>query len=333
MIFVTGATGLLGGYLLLELTKRNQPIIALKRAHSNLNPVKQLFVAFSTLEQFEKIKWVEGDLLDIPFLEENLQNVQTIYHLAAYVSFDNREKKIIREVNEKATETLADIAISLKIPEIVYVSSIATLDKEENSDEIDENASWNSDQAHSEYAISKKKAEMNIWRASQEGVDVLILYPSVIIGSFDGKRESEKIFKLSKNKTAYATMGSTGFVDVRDVAFAMIQLVEKQCWNQSFILNSENKTYAEIFQILREKWNLSSPKIISKSQLKWIYYFTKINQVLGKKYLSKASYQALTSTAKYKNQKIKSTIDINFISVNEALSFHSDRWSSLKNIK
>lgn len=333
MVFVTGATGLLGGYLLLELSKRNQSIIALKRTNSNLKPIKQLFAEFSTIEQFEKIQWIEGDLLDIPFLSEALRDVQTIYHLAAYVSFDDRKRKIIREANEKATENLVNIAIDLQVPEIVYVSSIATLDKSENNDEIDENSNWNSDQNHSEYAISKKKAEMNIWRASQENIDVLIVYPSVIIGSFDGNRESEKIFQLSRNKTTYATTGSTGFVDVRDVAFAMAQLVEQKCWNQSFLLNSENKTYAEIFQFLRKKWNLPQPKIISKSQLKWIYYFTKINQIFGNKYLSKSSHQALTSTAKYQNQKIKSTININFIPVTESLSFHGTRWLKLKNIQ
>lgn len=329
MVFVTGATGLVGGYLLLELSKRNQSIIALKRKSSNLKPVQKLFEEFASAEAFNRIRWVEGDLLDVPFLSDVLQGVTTIYHAAAYVSFDNREKKKIHQINVEGTETLVNVAIELKIPHFAFVSSVATLDLPELATVIDENSGWNPEENHSEYAISKKKAEMAVWKASQENMKVIVVNPAIIIGSFDAKRESENIFKFSAKSTAYATSGKTGYVDVRDVSYLLAELVEKNIWNDNFVLSSENKTYFEIIQTIRKQWNLSDPKLISKSQLTWIYYLSQISKFLGGKYLSKASLDALTSQVNYDNNKIKSTLNFQFISVDESLKFHGNRWKSL----
>src|SRR5690606_23744962 len=106
MVFVTGATGLIGGYLLVELSNRGQKIRAMKRAGSSLAPIQKLFEEFSTLEKFNEIEWAETDLLDVPSLSDALQGVQTVYHAAGCVGFDDRRRETIRQVNVEGTENL-----------------------------------------------------------------------------------------------------------------------------------------------------------------------------------------------------------------------------------
>lgn len=330
MVFVTGATGLIGGYLLLELSKREKKIKAMKRTNSSIDSVQKLFEEFSTLQKFNEIEWVETDLLDVPSLSDALQGIQTIYHTAGCVGFDDREKTLMNQTNVEGTENLINIAVAQNIPEFIYTSTIAVLDKMPNEAQIDENSKWNGEEDHSEYAISKKKGEMAVWRGSQEGLNVLVVYPSVVIGSFDGKRASEKIFQLATKKKMFATEGITGYVDVRDVAFCMVELVEKGSWNQSFIINSENKSFVTIFDFLRNQWNLPKMKVLSDSKLKFIQKISRISRFFGGKYMSKASYGALTGKENYSNEKIKKEIGIEFIPIEESLKFHSKRFLNLK---
>ena len=330
MVFVTGATGLIGGYLLLELSKRGKEIRAMKRKNSDLSAVKHLFLEFSDLNSFEKIEWIETDLLEISALSEALQGIQTIYHTAGCVGFDDRQKKLIHQINAEGTENLVNLAIAENVPEFVYISSIAVLDNAPGEKIIDENSKWNSEIDHSEYAISKKKGEMAVWRGSQEGLKVLVVYPSVVIGSFDGNRASEKIFKLASKEKMLATTGVTGYVDVRDVAFCMAELVNKEKWNQNFIITSEEKSYLEVFNFLRNKWNLKPVKSLSESKLKLIQKISQISRLFGGPSMSKASLSALTGKVKYSNQKIKNELEFTFVPVEEALNFHSERFKNIK---
>ena len=330
MVFVTGATGLIGSYLLVELTKRGKKIRAMKRSGSSLAPVQKLFDDFSILDQFDAIEWVETDLLDIPSLSDSLHGIRTIYHTAGRIGFDDRQRQIIHEVNVQGTENLVNLAIAQNIPEFIYISSISVLDPSPNQKEIDENAKWDTEKNHSEYAISKKKGEMAVWRGSQEGLKVLVVYPSVVIGSFDGLRESERIFELASKKKMFATPGITGYVDVRDVAFLMAELVEKQNWNESYILSSEDKSFAEILNYLRNKWKLPEVPVLTPFQLKIIQYLSYVGRIFGGKLISPSSYSALTGKAVYSNSKVKSGTGRAFIPVKEALDFHADRFKSFK---
>ncbi len=333
MVFVTGATGLIGSYLLLELSRRGKKIRAMKRANSPLESVQELFEEFSGLDAFQKIEWIETDLLDIPSLMEALSGIETIYHTAASVGFDDRSRSLIHEINVTGTENLVNLAISLEIPEFIYISSIAVLDKLPHENWVTENSKWDPERPHSEYAISKKKGEMTVWRGSQEGLNVLVAYPSVVIGSQNGSRASEKLFELSLKKKAYASHGLTGYVDVRDVAFCLTELVEQEKWNQLFLLTSEDKSFLEIFDLVRKKRNLSPTKVLSKSKLKFVRFISQFSKWFGGPYMSKSSYLALTGNSRYSNQKIKDTIRIEFIPVEESLDFHSKRYENkLKSI-
>ena len=97
MIFVTGGTGLVGAHLLFELTSAGKKVKALKRQTSNLLRVLRTFSYYSENSQdlFNQIEWVDGDILDHFSFEKYLNGVTEIYHCAAIVSFEKKERKRI----------------------------------------------------------------------------------------------------------------------------------------------------------------------------------------------------------------------------------------------
>lgn len=72
MIFVTGGTGLVGSHVLFNLLKSGNRVRALKRQSSNLKLALRTFSYYSNQaeELFQKIDWVEGDILDYHSMEE-----------------------------------------------------------------------------------------------------------------------------------------------------------------------------------------------------------------------------------------------------------------------
>ena len=333
MIFVTGGTGLVGCHLLVEIAKKGEPIRALKRKTSNTKIVEDFFTEQNASHNYSLINWIDGDLLDVTELSELLNGIQTIYHTAAFVSFDERDEEEIFNTNIQGTEALVNEAINSGVKEFFFISSIASMDDINPATKmIDERSGWNNSLTHSSYAISKFRAEMEVWRASQEGIKVIIINPGVIIGTLDGKRESEKLFTQNSFINKYAPSGGTGFIDVRDVVKILMKLIDDKTYNQKFVLISENKTYKDVLNLVAQKRNYSV-KSISNSTLKTIKILSNFNRIFGGKYMTKANYYSLTSFTKYDNSKVKNLLQYEFIPIKEAIDYHYKRFQKLNSTK
>ena len=333
MIFVTGGTGLVGAHLLVELAKKQQPIRALKRKTSNTETIQNFFAEQNASQFYSYINWIDGDLLDVTELPNLLEGIETIYHAAAFVSFDERQEEVIFNTNILGTESLVNEAIDSGVKEFFFISSIASMDDiNPVTKMIDELSPWNNSLTHSSYSISKFRAEMEVWRASQEGVKVIIINPGVIIGTLDTKRASESLFQQNSSKNDYAPSGGTAFVDVRDVVNILFQLIDKQLFNQKFIVISENKTYKEVFDYVAIN-SKRSVKNVSNSTLKIIKNLSIFSRIFGGKYMTKANYYSLTSVTKYDNSKVVKALDYNFISVKDAVDYHYTRFQKLNSTK
>ncbi|WP_413532767.1 NAD-dependent epimerase/dehydratase family protein [Empedobacter brevis] len=333
MIFVTGGTGLVGAHLLVELAKKQQPIRALKRKTSNIKTVEKLFEEQNVSQYYQFVNWVDGDLLDVTELPNLLKGIDTIYHVAAFVSFDERQENEIFNTNILGTEALVNEAIDSDVKNFYFVSSIASMDDlNPVTKMIDERSSWNNSLTHSSYSISKFRAEMEVWRASQEGLKVIIINPGVIIGTLDKKSASESLFQQNSSKNDYATSGGTGFVDVRDVVKIFLELIDKELYNQKFIVVSENKTYREVLNLVATN-NKHAVKNVSNTTLKIIKNLSVFSRIFGGKYITKANYNSLTSFTKYDNSKVKKVLQYDFIPIKESIDYHYKRFQKLNSIK
>ncbi len=263
MILVTGGTGLVGSHLLYNLTKKGLQVKAIYRESSNLDEVKRLFRFYNDDAEvtYNRIEWIEADLSDYFALETALQGVKQVYHVAAMVSFNPGESDKMLETNTQGTANLMNACIACKIEKVCYVSSIASLGKQIDGGIIDEQVEWQPDDHRSAYSYSKFRAEMEVWRASKEGIHTVIVNPSVIVGPVNWKRSSGKLFYSVKKGMPFYTKGATGFVDVRDVAQAIVLLMESDAINERFILNGENLTFKEFFTMVAIAMNKRPPFI------------------------------------------------------------------------
>lgn len=266
MIFVTGATGLVGSHLVLSLLQKGLPVRALKRKTSNLDRVRKVFQWYTTEagELFDRIEWVDGDLMDYFSLEDALRDVDMIYHCAAEVSFNRRKWKRIMQNNVEGTANLVNAALHNGVKRICHVSSIAALGNKKDGQVVTESSQWAPDGKQSVYAESKFRSEAEIWRGGEEGMDAVVVHPSVIIGPGSWTSGSGQFFDRIYKGLAFYTPGVTGYVDVRDVTDAMILLTEEQNFaqacNRKFLLNAENLEFREFMGMIAGSLKVPAPK-------------------------------------------------------------------------
>jgi len=313
-ILITGATGFLGSYVVRYLLKKRfTNIICLKRPNSRID-------LLSDIE--EKLEFVEGDVLDIVFLEELLQNIDALIHTAAMVSFRKKDKKKMLQTNIEGTSNLVNICLNKKIKKFIHISSIAALGRSENGKIINEKNEWENSKYNSDYAISKYQSELEVWRGFAEGLNVTIINPSMIIGAGFWKMGTSEFFNQIDNGLSFYTSGSNGFVDVRDVAKMSVQLLENDITGERFICSSENIKYRQFFENIAYELGKSAPKYVFPNFLTGITgFFLNIINFLsgGKSNLSSQSLKNANFTSLYDNEKSLKILNFNYTPIKETL--------------
>ena len=306
-ILVTGGTGFLGSYLLRYLVEQGVDVRATRRANSPMRLVDNIK---------DKVEWVEADVLDVVALEEAMQGIDCIYHCAAVVSFDPKEAKILKQINVEGTANVVNMALRTGVKRLLHVSSIAAVGRSKETPNVNEKIMFVRNPMNTEYAISKFQGEQEAWRGAAEGLDVVVVNPSVIIGSGFWNNGTNGFFHQIKNGLKFYPVGETGFVDVRDVAKAMILLMNSNITDERYILNAENITYQTFLNWIatdlnREKPHIKVTKLIQELawRLAWI-----ASKLTGKKpFLTKESARSAATTFRYENDKfLKAFPDFEF---------------------
>ena len=324
MILLTGATGLVGSHLLYELISGGRKVRAMKRENSRLELVRDLFSWYDPDNGealFGQVEWVDADLSDIVSLEETVSGVRYIYHCAATVSFQPRDRQVMMKANVEGTANLVNVALQNKVEKFCHCSSVAALGTPLPGEVVQESLIWKTSRSHSNYAISKYGAEREVWRASEEGMDVVIINPTVIIGPGDPSRSSAQLYQSVNKGLKFYTSGVNGFVDARDVARAMVLLMEGDQVNERFIANSENLPFKELFSYFARAAGVEPPKYSVgrwMSELAWRLESGRAFLTGSKPLLSKETARNAHNKRYFSNEKIRKVIDIRFRPVSDA---------------
>lgn len=307
MILVTGATGFLGAELVHQLLETETKIRCIKRIGSEI-PTK--------LTPYQaKIEWINADILDYADLEDAFDGISLVYHCAAMVSFENSLKEKMLMVNAEGTANIVNLCIQYQIKKLVHVSSVAALGNAKVGESIDETFFWEGFELHDGYSVSKYRGEMEVWRGINEGLNAVIVNPSVIIGEDAGINGSGAIFETIRKGFKYYTKGGTGFVDVSDVAKCMIFLMNSPVLNERFIISAENILYQDLFAQSAKAFGLPVQKTEAKPwmlNLAWRINALK-NYLLGKKGgINKTTAKNAAKLSKYNNAKIKGLFGFEF---------------------
>ena len=306
MILITGATGFLGSELATQLAKQGLNIRCTKRKGSVIPAI---------LVQFQsQIEWVEADLTDIFALETALEGVNQVYHCAAWVSLKQADKKPMIIVNVKSTANLVNLC-QLKQIRLVHVSSIAAIGLAKPGEMINENNHLDEATEDDGYALSKLVSEMEVWRGMAEGLNAIIVNPSIIIGANAGTKGSGQLFETVRKGLKFYTAGSSGLVDVEDAAKCMIALMNSGIKAERYIISAENRDYKSLTTEIANYFGIKPPAVFAKAWMMGIAWRMAafISSIIGKDpFLDKVSAQAASLERNYDNSKIKKAVGIEF---------------------
>jgi nucleoside-diphosphate-sugar epimerase len=248
------------------------------------------------------------DILDVVGLEEAIKGTEQVYHCAAIISFNPRRKAEMFKINIEGTANVVNAALDAGVKKMVYVSSVAALGRIRENEPINESMNWTEETSNSAYGQSKYLAEMQVWRGIGEGLNAVIVNPVIILGSGDWSGGSSQIFKTVYDEFPWYTNGSTGFVDVRDVVKAMIELMNSDIIAERFIISAENRTYAEVFNLIAKAFGKKPPhKKVTPLLAKIVWRLEAIKSFFtGKEpLLTKETAATAMTKANFDNSKLK----------------------------
>ena len=330
MVLVTGGTGLIGSHLLLYLLNSEVALRAIHRKGSDLEKVKTIFSYYSAKpdDLFRRIEWVEADINDIPSLEDAFHGVTQVYHCAALISFDPSDFEKLRKINEEGTANIVNLCNVNKVAKLCYVSSIAAIGKSVKGTVTTEETEWDYTDANV-YALTKYAAEMEVWRASQEGLSTVIVNPGVVIGPGFWNSGSGRLFKMAAKELQFYPPGGSGFITVNDVVKIMVQLMDSEVVNERFIAVHKNLNYQEILSDIARGFGKTAP--VHKLKFWQLEILWRIDWLwcllTGKKRkLTKVGVLSLKNPQEFSNIKVVNRLDFEFESMAEVIHFSCNRF-------
>ncbi|MFT4600610.1 MAG: dihydroflavonol-4-reductase [Arenicella sp.] len=326
MVFITGATGLLGSHLILDLLLKGEEVRALKRKTSNTEQVRLLFEHYHPNKGdklFSKIEWIEGDLLDVTSLSDGMKDCSAVYHCAAMVSFVKRDFKKMMKINKHGTANVVNCCLAEKIDELIYVSSTAAIGRDPLKEFYTEANKWVNSVDNSNYAVTKYSAELEVWRGTEEGLNAVIVNPCVILGPGNWNESSLSIFKVVKKGLKFYTPGMNAFVGVRDVSQAMIRLAENKVYNDRFLVISENLFFKDLFEKIAKAFGVKAPSMLVKPWMAGLAW--RLEGILRflfrkKQNITKETARSSMKITKYSSEKLKDKIGFEFRPIDEVIS-------------
>jgi len=313
-ILVTGGTGFVGSYLLRYLVQEGYgPIRALKRQSSSLALVGDAATF---------IEWVDCDLLDVHGLQQALEGIRQVYHVAALVSLDPADKKHMMRINRDGTAHMVDQCLHAGVEKLVYVSSIAALGKPQEGTEMDEGQPWDRPEVATTYGLSKYLAEMEVWRGIQEGLQAAIAIPSVVLGSGPWEDNTMNFFRLGYKGNRFYPAGAGGFVDVRDVARFLIRLMESDIRNSRFLVTAENHSYRALMSDIADIFGTRRPDIrIGKNAQRIFSWFDWLGHVLtgSPRVITGDTVRTAGVEVHYRNERSREALDFEYTPIARTL--------------
>jgi nucleoside-diphosphate-sugar epimerase len=327
MIAVTGANGLLGSFIVRQLIESRVPFIAIKRKSSNTELLRDIE---------HQITWREADILDTQSLQEAFADVTGVIHAAALVSFNPRKRRMMEAVNIEGTRNVVNTCLALSISRLLHVSSVAALGRTKNQQIISEDNNWTDSPLNTQYAETKYKAELEIFRAQEEGLSTIIINPSVILARGEWNQSSAKLLNYIREERKFYTDGSFNYVDVRDVAELAVKLYFSQMEGERFIISAGTISLKEFFNQAATFFNTKPPHFkISKPVLRFIASLESVRSFLtgADPLITKETARIADTTIRFNNQKVINVLNYSFKPLADTLQWCAEFYGKQMELK
>lgn len=329
---VTGATGLVGSELVQQLLDAGKSVRIFRRETSDLS----LLGAAA-----ENVEHAVGDLRDARSVLAAMNDVSHVYHAAARVSFGPGQQAALHAVNVTGTGNVVNAALRSGVQRLVHTSSMAAFGRpstrkpandsgpvDRAAPVIDEDTAWDGGEDRSAYALSKYESELEVHRGIAEGLDAVIVNPSLIFGLGREGENTRRIIDLVRSGWAKAVPpGSTNVVDVRDVAAGMRRAMDRGETGRRYFLGSENLPWKVIVSTLADAFGESPPShTVPPSLLKLGAWLSEVGAFITRREagLTREQVQTSISTYRYTHRRAADELGCCFRSFDETARWLAD---------
>ena len=321
MVAVTGANGLLGSFIVRKLIDEQKSFVAIKRAGSDTTLLQDVAA---------KIEWRTADVLNPFTLSDAFEGCTQVIHAAAIVSFNPKRANEVLEINSVGTRNVVNVCFQQNIKRLLHISSVAALGRQKEQTLIREDNKWVENPMNSVYANSKYKAELEVFRGQEEGLNTVILNPSVILAPADWNRSSARLFKYAWQQRPFYIDAFLNYVDVRDVASCAYQLLQSKFEAERFIVNAGNISFKNFFEKTAKKFDAKPPSLkLSKSIVKSVARVERIRTwfTRSEPLITRETAQLVGAQFLFDNKKIKNNLNFEFQTLDNTLEWCCDYYS------
>lgn len=269
---VTGATGLVGMHRLAWRLERNWPTVGLHRKDSDLARTADFLrgrLGSRFDESWANLVWREADLMSPMDLEEAMEGCDRVFHAAGRVSFKPGDEAMLKAVNERGTAHVVNAALAAGVQRLFHVSSVAALGRsvgdEEGQQRVTERADWADGAGASPYGLSKHAGEMEVWRGMAEGLDVIVVNPTIILGQSGYEESSGMVYQRAAQGRKYHPIGGNGFVGADDL-LSVCAALDKEAdagrqgvLGERFVVSGEDVSYRDLMGWIAEGLGVQAP--------------------------------------------------------------------------
>ncbi|MCF8239557.1 MAG: NAD-dependent epimerase/dehydratase family protein [Saprospiraceae bacterium] len=260
VIGLTGATGQIGSWILDGLVAAG---------FTNIHCLSRKDLAAT--ETRPEVIWYQGDVTDPFTLEPFMESVQVLIHAAGLISYRNKDRRALEDVNVHGTGHVVNLALLTGVEHCIHISSSAVLGKDMSAGPIVETNPRIPAEPPRYYADSKYEGELEMWRGMEEGMGLSVLQPTIVLDP-KGRGRSTQVFlqQASRSNLGYPS-GGHGFVDVRDIVQAVLLLIQRGPSNERILLNGGNYAYRDVQSAIARSLEKSEPAVaLSKTRARWV---------------------------------------------------------------
>jgi dihydroflavonol-4-reductase len=314
-VLVTGGSGLIGRFLIAHLARLGYPVRALYRQRVPDIPYN------------DQVEWVEGDILDITLVRRAVQGLQYVFHSAGHVSYAPQDEELLQRVNVEGTANVVNACLEEGPVKLCHVSSIAAIGRPKGVMLLDEEAKWDPAGDHSAYARSKYFGELEVWRGVAEGLEAVIINPSLVLGPADWNRSSTQLFKYVYDERTFYTKGYANVVDVRDVVELMVQLIFSPLKGERFILNQGAYPLKDFFEQVAACWQKKAPSFLAPPVITEVIWRIELIRSLftgSKPLITKETARLSGKAYKFNSEKVQNAMKFSFRPLPETIRWTCD---------
>lgn len=310
MVLVTGATGRIGNVLVKELIKKGESVKVLVRKSSNVKPLENLGCEF-----------VYGDLMDLQSIEDHVEGISTIFHLAGNINISAHNKNLTFDTNIGGTKNIVDICLKKNIS-LVYTSSVHAFDAPIDGSVVTEDTPLSLDQKKSRglYDYSKGGATQYVRVNIKNGLKAIVVHPSGVTGPFDYKPSffGAGMIELVKSGVDRTVDGQYDYVDVRDVVSGILKAYDLKKYGESYILSNEILNMKDYTTILRDILGIKKETVLLPYSVS-LFLGTVFSFFNYKSQITPYSVKTLSSNCNFSHEKASKELGYTPGSVKESI--------------